>query len=72
MENIKCIVCDIDDTETILYCKDIRYKTSEETFKIVKCRNCGLIYLNPRPSKEEMGNFILQTIEQEPHWIRFL
>jgi len=57
MEHIKCIFCDIDDAETILYSKDIRYKTSDEIFKIVKCKNCGLIYLNPRPSKKEIGNF---------------
>lgn len=28
-----------------------------EKFKIVKCQNCGLVYLNPRPTKTEISIF---------------
>jgi 2-polyprenyl-3-methyl-5-hydroxy-6-metoxy-1,4-benzoquinol methylase len=32
---------------------DMRYpETPRLTFKMIKCSNCGLIYLNPRPNKE--------------------
>lgn len=54
MEYINCILCDEDNTEKILDVKDLRYKTSEETFTIVRCRKCKLVYLNPRPSKNEI------------------
>lgn len=40
MENIKCILCDVDDADFFI---------EDEGYKAVKCRRCGLIYVNPRP-----------------------
>ncbi len=38
-------------------CKSNRYAIFKEIdgYKLVKCRNCGLIYLNPRPGQEEIS-----------------
>lgn len=57
MEYINCILCNKDNTETILTVKDFRYKTSDETFTIVRCRKCKLVYLNPRPSKDTISKY---------------
>jgi hypothetical protein len=32
-----------------------------EEFTIVKCQNCGMVYLNPRPAKTEISNFYLNA-----------
>jgi len=42
---IKCNLCQSDDTKK-LYVKD--------SFNIVRCRKCGLVYVNPRPTLEEL------------------
>jgi SAM-dependent methyltransferase len=34
--------------------KDINLGRGEETFSIVQCNSCGLLYLNPRPSQSEI------------------
>jgi len=34
---------------------------SDYDFRVVQCRNCGLIYINPRPSKDEIANFYPDT-----------
>ncbi len=57
MEHINCILCNEDRTENILTAKDSRYNTSSETFNIVRCKKCGLAYINPRPEKNEIGKY---------------
>ncbi|MGB9715902.1 MAG: class I SAM-dependent methyltransferase [Thermodesulfovibrionales bacterium] len=57
MEYINCILCNEDNTETFLTVKDTRYKTSEETFTLVRCRKCKLVYLNPRPPKNTISKY---------------
>ena len=34
---------------------------SDCDFKVVQCQNCGLIYVNPRPSEDEIGKFYPNT-----------
>jgi len=45
MEYVKCNLCGENDTAAMY---------SIEGFNIVKCRKCGLIYVNPRPGKESL------------------
>lgn len=33
----------------------------DKKFRLVKCKKCGLIYLNPRPSKKEIGKYYAST-----------
>jgi SAM-dependent methyltransferase len=56
MQYINCILCDKDSTE-ILYNKKDKWAASDLEFNIVKCVGCGLIYINPRPSEEEIVKF---------------
>ena len=52
LEYVKCIICDIDDTRTILT-------------GIVKCRKCGLIYRNPRIIEDEIVKYYQETLTVE-------
>ena len=47
MESISCIFCGVDDSFPAL---------QENGFTGRKCRRCGLIYVSPRPSRDEVVN----------------
>jgi SAM-dependent methyltransferase len=56
MESTRCNLCDADDYARLLDAAG-RSGSSEETFQIVRCKNCGLVYLNPRPEEEAILGF---------------
>jgi SAM-dependent methyltransferase len=53
LEHVRCCVCGEDDAEPIGVGEDFEYDTSRDTFLAVRCRLCGLVYLNPRPVADE-------------------
>jgi SAM-dependent methyltransferase len=55
MEFVNCALCGSNNNTLLLQNKDYRYGHSK-VFNIVKCRDCSLIYLNPRPSAESILN----------------
>lgn len=57
MERSKCPICNKENSQIIFKCRDYRYGIGNEEFVLVKCNDCGLIYLNPRPSQKEIGKF---------------
>ena len=57
MENVSCDYCCCDDYNIICKQKDIVHKTSEDYFQIVRCKNCGLHYTNPRPNKKLISKY---------------
>lgn len=56
MEYIACELCGSDDSGLLFTAKDLNQRM-EGSFRVVRCRLCGLIYLNPRPGKEEMASW---------------
>ncbi|MBM4466075.1 MAG: class I SAM-dependent methyltransferase [Chloroflexi bacterium] len=56
MEEIACNVCQ-SDNYVVLYEGRDRLHGLGGPFRLVKCQQCGLIYLNPRPTREEMGQY---------------
>ena len=46
-ERISCNMCGRDDTEPF-HQERLAYFGREYDFKVVRCRNCGLVYTNPR------------------------
>ncbi|MBD1923534.1 methyltransferase domain-containing protein [Microcoleus sp. FACHB-831] len=54
LESVSCGVCGTDNWRKYASGKDYEYHTSEDEFQMVECQNCGNIYLNPRPVKEEL------------------
>ncbi len=56
MEYVKCNICNRDNTKLLFKAKDLNNRMNGE-FDIVKCQNCGLVYINPRPTKSEIFEF---------------
>jgi len=46
---VKCCICGSSNATIIGKGQDFEYHTSRETFSVMRCNSCGLIYLNPRP-----------------------
>jgi SAM-dependent methyltransferase len=57
MELVICDICHSDRSEIIIRQQDLLLKVTQDEFTIVRCRRCGLIYLNPRPSKDLLGSY---------------
>ena len=56
MEYVNCDLCGASET-TLLFEEKDRLHKIPGTFHLVRCNQCGLIYLNPRPTKEEMKRY---------------
>ncbi len=56
LELIPCNLCGADDADLLFYGRDRLHDLPGE-FRIVRCRQCGLIYLNPRPIAGEIGRY---------------
>ena len=51
--HVQCCICEVEDAVLVGVGKDFEYDTSPDTFSAMRCRSCGLIYLNPRPNVSE-------------------
>jgi len=51
---VRCCICDLDDADPVAVGEDFEYRTSPDSFLAVRCRRCGLVYLNPRPDNQEL------------------
>lgn len=51
----KCPVCRDTEYSNFLICKD--HLVSGESFALSKCAQCGFIFTNPRPDKQEIGRY---------------
>ncbi len=56
MEYVNCGFCNNDNIE-VLFSKKDKFGISDYDFKIVRCKNCGLIFVNPRPKETEITKF---------------
>ena len=56
METVHCDLCGRDEFEFFLEEKDLLQGLAG-TFHLVRCKNCGLMYLNPRPSFPQMSRY---------------
>jgi len=65
METVACCeLCGGTDFSTLLTAKD-RLHGIEGEFHVVKCEDCGLVFVNPRPDQEEIKRFY--PSEYGPH-----
>ena len=60
METIFCSLCGVDDAEHVLTLRDFAFDEPGE-FPLTRCRRCGLMYLNPRPSPAQMERYYPAT-----------
>ena len=57
-EETVCLLCGRDDPEPSAEAADFSPATGPGLrFAIVRCRHCGLLYTNPRPTPETIGRF---------------
>lgn len=56
IEYINCNICGQDKTELLFAVKECT-GLYNESFNVVRCQNCGLVYVNPRPKKEELRKY---------------
>jgi len=56
MEWTTCNLCGSTQTDLYYEGRD-RQLGGIERFRLVRCRQCGLIYLNPRPSQDEISRY---------------
>jgi 2-polyprenyl-3-methyl-5-hydroxy-6-metoxy-1,4-benzoquinol methylase len=56
MEYVSCKLCGADNTK-LLFTANQRDWGIGEFFNVVRCNKCKLVYINPRPSKEELSKY---------------
>ncbi len=54
VERVPCCVCSGTAGREIASGRDYEYLTSSTVFRMVRCRECGHHYLNPRPALDEL------------------
>jgi SAM-dependent methyltransferase len=54
LTHVACCVCGIEDGTPVGIGEDFEYRTSPDTFIAMRCRGCGLVYLDPRPTPSEL------------------
>jgi ubiquinone/menaquinone biosynthesis C-methylase UbiE len=57
MEYIRCPLCDGDNTKVLFRRKDLTHRVSGIEFPVVRCTMCGMVYVNPRPTKEAIHSY---------------
>lgn len=57
METVPCDLCGSDQSDLFIQQRDLLLAVTDEEFTIVRCRQCGLVYLNPRPSRDLIGTY---------------
>src|SRR5687768_9366396 len=50
-----CPVCNKDENKPFLSCMD--HTVSKETFHIVQCSSCSMVYTNPIPNDQDIGRY---------------
>ncbi len=60
MEYVSCNLCGLDNAR-VLFSKKDKFGVTEDGFNVVECQGCGLLYINPRPSQEEIRKFYPET-----------
>lgn len=57
LEYVRCPLCESDDTKCLFERRDLTYKITDIAFKVVRCRRCGLVYVNPKPREIDIHKY---------------
>ncbi len=57
METVSCELCRSDRSDVVFRQRDLLFHMSDDEFTVVRCSACGLVYLNPRPTREEISQY---------------
>jgi SAM-dependent methyltransferase len=64
-EYVACNLCGTDDTRLLFRRGDYRYWIDDVEWNVVQCRSCGLGYVNPRPTRAEIGRYYPESYYAE-------
>jgi 2-polyprenyl-3-methyl-5-hydroxy-6-metoxy-1,4-benzoquinol methylase len=56
-EEVNCNLCGANRTRLLFRLRDYRLQVDELEWNAVRCRSCGLGYLNPRPTVDEIKRY---------------
>ncbi len=56
-ETVICNLCGSDNARLLVRLRDYRLCVDDLEWSIVRCKSCGLGYLNPRPTSEEIRRY---------------
>lgn len=56
MEHVNCNLCGSTELRAVYEMPDVKFYP-DEWFTIVECAGCGLGFVNPRPTREEIGKY---------------
>ncbi len=56
-EQTSCILCGEAPSHVLTRSRDLIQPADPTVFRVVRCCACGLVYVNPRPIREEMGRY---------------
>lgn len=62
MEKVNCNLCD-SSRKTLLLESRNWLNNTKEYFNLMRCDNCGLVYLSPRPTKKLISSYYPDTYE---------
>ena len=75
METVTCNLCGSNEYTGVYSFLDNRYNNNE-WFNVVECNKCGLGFVNPRPSRTEIGKYypksFFEDIEDIDHSNRYI
>jgi SAM-dependent methyltransferase len=57
METVACLVCGSREADELYNLPDWMFERYDVVSRMVKCRQCGMIYQNPRFTQEELARF---------------
>ncbi len=57
METVSCIVCNSDSYKKLFRSKDRLLRVDDTEYQIVKCKQCGMVYVNPQPTLGEIARY---------------
>jgi len=57
MEQINCPLCASSETMLLFKRRDLRHHITDIPFNVVRCQQCSLVYINPRPSPDEIHSY---------------
>lgn len=63
MEEVVCNLCGFNKTKHVYSIPDTKY-FPDEWFSIVECEKCGLGFVNPRPTVQEIAKYYPETFYQ--------
>jgi hypothetical protein len=56
-EHINCNICGSDDTHLLYNVPECTGFYKGESFNLVRCKKCNLVYINPRPKQDDIAKY---------------